>query len=221
MHKKNFQLIFISLLLFSCAQQKSNSNPLESETTINMDTNVNNNVDLDTAVFGAGCFWCVEAIYQNLNGVVKVEPGYSGGQIKNPTYKMVCYGNTGHAEVAKIWYNPKIISFETLLEVFWHTHNPTTLNKQGGDEGTQYRSAIFYLNEDQKSIAESSLKKTDSTDLWPDPIITKVSPLINYYTAEDYHKNYFNNNSSQPYCAAVIAPKIRKLRKQFPELLKE
>lgn len=176
--------------------------------------------NVQTAVFGAGCFWCVEAIFQSLEGVEQVEPGYSGGSVEDPTYQMVCYGNTGHAEVIKVWYNPDVISYEVLLEVFWHTHNPTTLNKQGGDEGTQYRSAIFYQSEEEKAKAETSLKATDSSGLWPDPIVTEISPLINYYVAEDYHHDYFANNPNQPYCAAVIAPKVRKLQKQFPGLLK-
>jgi peptide-methionine (S)-S-oxide reductase len=213
--KKILLLFSLSFLFFACADRKATT---KSEVK-NSDSPMSENVK--TAVFGAGCFWCVEAIFQNIEGVEKVEPGYSGGQIKDPTYKMVCYGNTGHAEVAKIWYNPDVISFETLLEVFWHTHNPTTLNKQGGDEGTQYRSAIFYETDQEKEIAEASLKKTDASGLWEDPIVTEVSPLINYYAAEDYHKNYYLNNSNQPYCAAVIAPKIRKLRTQCPGLLKE
>lgn len=213
--KRILLLFSFSLLFFACSDQRTKT--LKETMTINSPMSDN----VQTAIFGAGCFWCVEAIYQNLEGVEKVEPGYSGGTIKDPTYKMVCYGNTGHAEVAKIWYNPDVISYETLLEVFWHTHNPTTLNKQGGDEGTQYRSAIFYQSEEEKEIAEKSLKKTDASDLWDDPIVTEVSPLINYYPAEDYHKNYFANNPNQPYCSAVIAPKVRKLRKQFPDLLKE
>lgn len=210
-------LFSISFLFFACAQQKSTS-----DSSMNTDQNNNSlSPNVQTAVLGAGCFWCVEAIFQNIDGVEKVEPGYSGGKIANPTYKMVCYGNTGHAEVAKIWYNPEVISYETLLEVFWHTHDPTTLNRQGADEGTQYRSAIFYETEEEKKIAEESLKRTDASDLWPDSIVTEVSELINYYPAEDYHKNYFKNNPNQPYCAAVIAPKVRKLKKQFPGLLKE
>jgi peptide-methionine (S)-S-oxide reductase len=213
---KNFLLLFsIPFLFFACAKQKTRSVSDVVNEILPMSENV------QTAVLGAGCFWCVEAIFQNIRGVEKVEPGYSGGAIKNPTYKMICYGNTGHAEVAKIWYDPEVISYATLLQVFWHTHNPTTLNKQGGDEGTQYRSAIFYQTDEEKTIAEASLKETDSSGLWPSSIVTEVSPLINYYTAEDYHKNYFINNPNQPYCAAIIAPKVRKLRKQFPGILKE
>lgn len=177
--------------------------------------------DSDTLTLGAGCFWCVEAIFQSVKGVESVESGYSGGQIKNPTYKQVCSGNTGHVEVARIVFNPKVVSTETLLNVFWHTHNPTTLNRQGADVGDQYRSVIFYKDETQKQIAEKSLKETDASDLWEDPIVTAIEPLTNYYPAEDYHQNYFNENTSQPYCSAVIAPKVRKFRKEFSHLLKE
>ncbi|MFC2092269.1 peptide-methionine (S)-S-oxide reductase MsrA [Bacteroidota bacterium] len=179
------------------------------------------NKNLDTATLGAGCFWCVEAIFQDLKGVHKVKSGYSGGHINNPTYKEVCTGTTGHAEVARIIFDPGIISFEQLLEVFWHTHDPTTLNRQGADVGTQYRSVIFYHNEKQKEIAEISKQKTDSSGLWNAPIVTEVGPLKEYYAAEDYHQNYFNNNTNQPYCSAVIAPKLQKFFKKFGYLLKE
>lgn len=173
------------------------------------------------ATFGAGCFWCVEAIYQRVNGVISVESGYSGGNVKNPSYREVTTGRTGHAEVARITFDPSIISFKELLEVFWHTHNPTTLNRQGADVGTQYRSAIFYHDEDQKRIAEQSREKTDASDLWEDPIVTEVSPLENYYKAEDYHQNYYDNNPNAGYCSVVIAPKIAKFKKDFPHLLKD
>lgn len=175
----------------------------------------------ETAVFGAGCFWCVEAIYQRVNGIEAVESGYAGGHVQDPTYNQVVRGNTGHAEVAKVTFDPEVISFEELLEVFWHTHNPTTLNRQGADVGPQYRSAIFYLNEEQKEIAERSLKRTDESDLWDDPIVTEISPLINYSTAENYHQNYFNNNPNAGYCSVVIAPKIAKFKKDFPHLLQD
>lgn len=173
------------------------------------------------ATFGAGCFWCVEAIYQRVNGVISVESGYSGGNVENPSYREVTTGRTGHAEVARITFDPSIISFKELLEVFWHTHNPTTLNRQGADVGPQYRSVIFYHDEDQKRIAEASKEKTDGSDLWEDPIVTEVSPLENYYKAEDYHQNYFNNNPNAGYCSVVIAPKIAKFKKDFPHLLKD
>lgn len=185
------------------------------------DTNQKSDTELETAVFGAGCFWCVEAIYQRVNGVVAVESGYAGGQVVNPTYNQVVSGNTGHAEVAKVTFDPEQISFEELLEVFWHTHDPTTLNRQGADVGTQYRSAIFFNSLEQKQIAEKSLKKTDASDLWNDPIVTEITPLSNYSTAEDYHQNYFNNNPNAGYCSVVIAPKLAKFKKEFPHLLQE
>ncbi|MEX2601993.1 MAG: peptide-methionine (S)-S-oxide reductase MsrA [Balneolaceae bacterium] len=171
------------------------------------------------ATFGAGCFWCVEAIYQRINGVVAVESGYSGGHVDNPGYQAVTTGRTGHAEVARITFDPEVISYEELLEVFWHTHDPTTLNRQGADVGPQYRSVIFFHDERQQEIAEESLKRTDATDLWQDPIVTEVSPLINYYKAENYHQNYFNNNPDAGYCSIVIAPKVAKFKKDFPHLL--
>lgn len=179
------------------------------------------NNQTETATFGAGCFWCVEAIFQRTSGVIKVESGYAGGYVENPTYNQVTTGATGHAEVARLTYDPEQISYEELLEVFWHTHNPTTLNQQGADIGPQYRSVIFYHDEDQKAIAEKSLKKTDESDLWDDPIVTEISPLTNYSTAENYHQNYFNNNSNAGYCSVVIAPKIAKFKKDFPHLVQE
>ncbi len=178
----------------------------------------NNN---EEATFGAGCFWCVEAIYQRVNGVTAVESGYSGGHVEDPTYRQVTTGQTGHAEVIRLKFDPDVITFEELLEVFWHTHDPTTLNRQGADVGPQYRSVIFYHNEEQKQVAETSLKKTDASDLWEDPIVTEISPLINYYRAEDYHQNYFNNNPNAGYCSVVIAPKVLKFKKEFPHLLQE
>ena len=175
---------------------------------------------LEVATFGAGCFWCVEAIFQRLDGVVKVESGYSGGHVKNPTYKEVCTGTTGHAEVCQITYNPKEISYEELLEVFWQTHDPTTLNRQGNDVGTQYRSVIFYHNENQKKLATEYKTKLEKEKVFDDPIVTQIEPYTNFYVAEDYHQNYFNENGSQPYCSFVIAPKVEKFKKVFKEKLK-
>jgi peptide-methionine (S)-S-oxide reductase len=175
----------------------------------------------EEATLGAGCFWCVEAIFQRTNGVIHVESGYSGGTVKNPSYRDVTSGRTDHAEVARILFDPSVISYELLLEVFWHTHDPTTLNRQGADVGTQYRSVIFYHNEEQRRIAEESKERTNSSGLWDSPIVTEISPLINYFKAEDYHQNYFNNNPNQPYCSIVIAPKLAKFRKDFPHLLKD
>ena len=175
----------------------------------------------EEATFGAGCFWCTEAIYEQINGIVDVEAGFSGGDVKNPSYREVVSGKTGHAEVARIKYDPDVISYGELLEVFWHTHNPTTLNRQGADIGTQYRSAIFYHSEEQKRVAEKSLEKTDNSDLWDDPIVTEISPLENYYTAENYHQNYYENNPNAGYCQVVIAPKIKKFKQDFSHLLME
>ncbi|MFU8812597.1 MAG: peptide-methionine (S)-S-oxide reductase MsrA [Balneolaceae bacterium] len=177
--------------------------------------------EYEEATFGAGCFWCVEAIYQRVTGVVAVESGYAGGHVQDPAYHDVITGRTGHAEVARVTFDPSVISFEELLEVFWHTHDPTTLNRQGADIGTQYRSAIFYHTFEQKQIAEASLKKTDESGLWADPIVTEITPLSNYSTAEDYHQNYFNNNPNAGYCSIVIAPKVQKFKADFPHLLQD
>ena len=180
-----------------------------------------NGKNYEEATFGAGCFWCTEAIYDMVDGIVEAEAGFSGGEVKNPSYREVVSGKTGHAEVARIKYDPEVISYEELLEIFWHTHNPTTLNRQGADIGTQYRSVIFYHNDEQKRIAERSLEKTDNSDLWDDPIVTEISPLENYYKAENYHQNYYKNNPNAGYCQVVIAPKIKKFKREFSHLLKE
>ena len=175
---------------------------------------------LETATLGAGCFWCVEAVFQQLKGVEKVESGYSGGHVKDPSYREVCSGNTGHAEVCQVHFDPNEISFEEILEVFWTTHDPTTLNRQGNDVGTQYRSAIFYHDEKQKEIAERSVKEV-AGQIWDDPIVTEISPLTNYYPAEEYHQNYWFQNGNQPYCRIVINPKVEKFRKKFADKLKD
>lgn len=175
---------------------------------------------METATLGGGCFWCVEAIYQDVIGVDKIVSGYVGGAVENPTYQQVCSGTTGHAEVVQIVFDPTVISFEEILFIFWHTHDPTTLNRQGNDVGTQYRSAIFYHDEQQKSIAEESKAETDASDLWPDPIVTEVAPLTIFYEAEAYHQNYFVENPYQPYCIFVINPKVQKFRKSFRNKLR-
>ena len=175
---------------------------------------------LEVATLGAGCFWCVEAVFQNLIGVEKVVSGYTGGKVKNPTYREICYGVTGHAEVAQIHFDPDVISFAELLEVFWTTHDPTTLNRQGADRGTQYRSAIFYHSEEQRQTAEQSKKATELEKLWPDPIVTEITKAPVFYSAEDYHQNYYNTNPEQGYCRAVINPKLRKFRQKFAHKLK-
>ncbi|MEQ9263919.1 MAG: peptide-methionine (S)-S-oxide reductase MsrA [Balneolaceae bacterium] len=179
------------------------------------------NKKTEIATFGAGCFWCVEAIYELVEGVEHVESGYSGGHIENPTYRQVTSGRSGHVEVARIHFDPDVISYEQLLEVLWHTHDPTTLNRQGNDVGTQYRSVIYYHSEKQKAIAESSLKRTDASGLWKDPIVTTIEPIQNYYVAENYHQDYFENNPNAGYCSYVIAPKVKKFKKEYEHLLKK
>ena len=171
----------------------------------------NNTLKIEQATFGAGCFWCVEAVFERLEGVIDVQAGYAGGSTENPTYEEVCTGKSGHAEVIQIDYDPNIISFEKLLDVFWKSHDPTTLNRQGGDIGTQYRSAIFYHNAVHKTTAEKSLAATDSSDMYANPIVTEVVPIVQFYSAEKYHQNYFRHNSSSPYCLLVIQPKLTKL----------
>ena len=177
--------------------------------------------NLETATFGAGCFWCVEAVFQNLKGVQKVEPGYAGGHVQNPTYEQVCGGATGHAEVAQVIFDPAEISYDELLDVFWKTHDPTTLNRQGNDVGEQYRSVIFYHDDLQKKIAKESKKRMDGSGYFDDAIVTDIEPLSNYFPAENYHQNYFKNNPGQAYCVAVIKPKVEKFKKQFKEKLKD
>lgn len=176
---------------------------------------------IDTATFGAGCFWCVEAVFQRLDGVISVKSGYSGGFVKNPGYKEVCAGTTGHAEVAQIVYDRSKISFDELLEVFWKTHDPTTLNSQGNDFGTQYRSAVFYHNEEQKQLAEGYKKKLNEERVYPNPIVTEITAFKEFYPAEDYHQNYYNQNGEQGYCRFVIQPKVEKFEKVFKDKLKK
>lgn len=176
---------------------------------------------VDTATFGMGCFWCTEAVFQQLNGVISVTSGYSGGKTENPTYRAVCSGTTGHAEVSQIVYDTTKITFEELLEVFWTAHDPTTLNRQGADQGTQYRSVIFFHNENQKQLASAYKLKLNEEKAFPSPVVTEISPLNKFYKAEDYHMDYFNNNGDAPYCKFVIEPKVEKVRKVFKEKLKK
>ena len=177
--------------------------------------------ETDTITLGAGCFWCIEAVFLELKGVVSVTSGYMGGQTKNPTYKDICTGNTGHAEVARIVYDPAAISLDEILEVFWMTHDPTTLNRQGADVGTQYRSAVFYANEDQRSLAERYKAELDKSGAFPAPIVTEITPASVFYEAEDYHQNYYALNGEQGYCRMVIRPKLEKFRKVFSDRLRE
>ena len=177
------------------------------------ETEKNNNQKFEQATFGAGCFWCVEAVFEQLDGVVDVRTGYTGGITENPTYEDICRGKTGHAEVIQIDYDSSLISFEKLLDIFWKSHDPTTLNRQGADVGTQYRSAIFYHSEKQKETADTSRKKADKSDLYTDPIVTEIAPLTKFYIAENYHQDYFRINKNAPYCQLVIKPKLDKLYK--------
>jgi peptide-methionine (S)-S-oxide reductase len=210
------------ILLFSAAISTTTYSQRNNQKVLNMNKSTIKNTDskYDTATFGAGCFWCVEAIYQNVEGVISVTSGYSGGSIKNPTYQEVCSGKTGNAEVTQVVYDPKIISYDELLEIFWSSHDPTTLNRQGYDAGTQYRSVIFYHNEEQRVLAEKYKNKLESSGVYDGPIVTEISPFKEFYKAEDYHQNYYNQNSNQPYCRFVIQPKIEKFKKIFKNKLK-
>jgi len=201
--------------LFSCAEKKSTT-PVNNIT--NIDVTIKGKTD--TATFGTGCFWCTEAIFQQLKGVVKVTSGYSGGFIENPDYKQVCTGTTGHAECLNIIYDTTQISFDELLEAFWQTHDPTTLNRQGNDIGTQYRSVVFYRNEAQKNSTEKYKTELNKSGAWANPVVTTLEPFVKFYPAEDYHQNYYNNNSAQGYCQFVIKPKLEKFEKVFKNKLK-
>lgn len=176
---------------------------------------------IEIATFAGGCFWCFEGIFKRLKGVVSVESGYSGGNVENPTYQDVCSGQTGHAETVSITFDPDIISFEKLLSIFWYLHDPTTLNQQGNDTGTQYRSAIFYHTQEQKKLAEESKANVEKEGMYKDPVVTEIVPFKNFYKAEDYHQQYYDKNQSAPYCKFVIDPKINKLIKEFSEDVKE
>jgi len=208
---------FVAALFICCTtpelKKEIVSAKLNSST---MDTN-----KIDTATFGAGCFWCVEAVFQDIKGVQKVVSGYSGGFIKNPAYKEVCMGTTGHAEVCQIYYNPTEVTFDELLEAFWQTHDPTTLNRQGNDVGTQYRSAIFYHSEEQKLKAEKYKEELNKSAVFDRPIVTEITAFTNFYAAEDYHQSYYNQNGSEPYCQYVIKPKVEKFKKVFGSKLKK
>jgi peptide-methionine (S)-S-oxide reductase len=174
----------------------------------------------EVATLAGGCFWCLEAVYNQLRGVLKVESGYAGGHIPNPTYQQVCTGGTGHAEVVQITFDPEAITFRDVLEIFFTIHDPTTLNRQGADVGTQYRSAIFYHTPEQKETAEQIISEMTAEKVWDAPIVTEVTPLTDFYPAEDYHQEYYQNNASQPYCRVVIAPKVAKFRQKYLEKLK-
>ena len=169
----------------------------------------------ETVTLAGGCFWCLEAVYDEMEGVSSVESGYMGGQVKNPTYRDVCSGRTGHAEVVQVTFDPDVTSLRDILDVFFAIHDPTTLNRQGNDVGSQYRSAIFYHSEDQQRIADETIRALEAAKAWPDPIVTEVTPAAEFYRAEDYHQEYFENNPAQPYCMFVVSPKVQKFRKKF------
>jgi peptide-methionine (S)-S-oxide reductase len=176
--------------------------------------------NLEVATLGSGCFWCTEAFFLPVKGIKSVVSGYSGGKVKNPTYKEICSGLTGHAEVIQVTFDPSIISYSEILEIFWNTHDPTTLNKQGADEGTQYRSVVYFHNDEQKKIAEDYKSQLDQSAVFKNPVVTEISPFTVFYPAENYHQNYFELNPTQGYCAYVIRPKVEKFRKQFEAKLK-
>ncbi len=205
--------LFLLISLTACNKSKDNNNFKDQEI---METTTK----LDTATFGSGCFWCSEAIFERIKGVHKVISGYTGGTKENPSYEQVCTGKTGHAEVCQIIFDPAVVSFTDLLKIFWKTHDPTTLNRQGADEGTQYRSVIFYHSEEQKKLAEHYKVELDNSGAWEDPVVTEISPFTKFYSAEGYHQNYFANNPTQGYCSFVIAPKVEKFEKVFKEKLK-
>jgi peptide-methionine (S)-S-oxide reductase len=207
MYKTFFVFCLLSFLSVNIYAQNKNEKPQMS--------------NIELATFGAGCFWCTEAVFQRLEGVVKVESGYSGGNVPNPTYDAVCTGKTGHAEVCQITFDNTKINYETLLNVFWKTHDPTTLNRQGADVGTQYRSVIFYHNDKQKKLAEEIKSELNKSKVFENPIVTEISEFKKFYKAEDYHQNYYDNNSFQPYCSFVITPKLEKFEKVFKKWLKK
>lgn len=220
--------IIVTTVFSSCAQKspattKVTNNNNTTNTAIAVRKNTRSlTTNTDTATFANGCFWCTEAIFEQLEGVISTTSGYTGGQIENPTYKQVTTGETGHAEALQIIYDPKKISFDELLEVFWETHDPTTLNRQGADVGTQYRSGIFYHNEEQKQKAEKYKAELDKSGAFNNPIVTEITPFAKFFSAEDYHQQYFENNeNSNPYCKIVIRPKLDKFRKVFKDKLKE
>jgi len=211
--KNNFsKMYFITIMLLGIL--------INSNSTFSMENKMDDNVNLRTATFGSGCFWCTEAIFQNLKGVSSAISGYSGGEIENPTYKAICTGETGHAEVIQVTFNPSIISFTELLEVFWKTHDPTTLNRQGADVGTQYRSVIFYHDDEQKKLSEEYKQKLEREKVFNNPIVTEISEFTTFYKAENYHQDYYDQNKREPYCSFVITPKVEKFKKVFKNKLK-
>ncbi len=213
-----FLYCFFCFTLYSC--NGATKSPSNEQGKNMMDATIQTSDSVAYATFGAGCFWCVEAVFQDLHGVIIVESGYMGGSLKDPTYREVCSGSTGHAEVCRLTFDPRKVTFKELLEVFWQTHDPTTLNMQGNDIGTQYRSAIFYYNEDQKKESDFYKQELENAHIFSNPITTTFEPISTFYKAEDYHQNYYSQNENQPYCAFVIKPKVEKFRKIFSKKLK-
>lgn len=217
-HLLLYSLAGLALIVAACGNLTSTD---EKTAIMSIESNIPDNGNYETATLGAGCFWCVEAIYQRLEGVVKVESGYSGGHVANPTYRQVCAETTGHAEVVQVTFDPAVISFEDILTVFFYTHDPTTLNQQGADKGTQYRSAIFYHSEAQRETAEKVKAQFGEAAVYDNAIVTEITKFDTFYEAEDYHQNYYNENGSQGYCRIVINPKVEKFKKQFADRLRE
>jgi peptide-methionine (S)-S-oxide reductase len=215
-------ILLILSLLFSLSSCGNYEATLQNDTIFKKMSTTNNSTNkmIDTLTIGGGCFWCVEAQLQQLNGVISVISGYAGGVTKNPTYKEVCTGLTGHAEVIQVTFDNSIISLDELLSAFWQAHDPTQLNRQGNDVGTQYRSVIFYRNEEQKKIAEDYKKKLNEEKVYDNPVVTEISALTTFYPGEEYHQNYYNQNTTQGYCLFVIAPKLEKFKKVFKDKLK-
>ena len=211
-----FSLLLMAVTITSCGQQ---NNP--KKITAMRNEPIPNGIQTDTATFGEGCFWCTEAFFQKLDGVYKVLSGYGGGFVENPTYEQVCDKTTGHAEHCRIVYDPKKITYDELLEVFWKTHDPTTMNQQGNDVGPQYRSVIYYHNDAQKTKAEDYKEVLNKSGAWDSPIVTTIEPFKNFYPAENYHQNYYNANQNQGYCRFVIAPKLEKFEKAFKNKFKK
>ena len=215
-----FLSVVTSLALFSASCETGIKDPIHKNSTMTDET-IPTGKKLDTATFGTGCFWCTEAVFQELKGVVKAVSGYTGGHVANPSYEEVCTGTTGHAEALQVTYDPSVITYDELLEVFWEAHDPTTLNRQGNDVGTQYRSAIFYHNEEQKEKAEHYKEKLNKSGAYDKPIVTEITAFSKFYPAEDYHQDYFRLHGSQPYCQLVIRPKVEKFEKVFKDKLKK
>lgn len=216
-----FNILTTLAVMAGCANTENPKKSMTTKPTITVEPTTTSGIATDTATFGTGCFWCTEALFQQLEGVLKVTSGYSGGHVKNPTYEEVCSKTSGHAEVIQVVYDSSKISFDELLEVFWQTHDPTTLNRQGNDVGPQYRSVIFYHSEEQQQKSQHYKEALDKSGAWASPIVTAIEAYKNFYVAENYHQNYYNNNGSQPYCFYVIRPKVEKFQKVFKDKLRK